>query len=108
MFAKHQPRLLYFFQDYDHHFCKCRCSNSEAKAACSQEKGRKFWDERNCQCVCRAEEYRECSTGFVYDAIDTCKCVRTKSKFHWINRYQNDTAVSSASSTRTKWGFVRK
>ena len=64
-------------QAYDKTFCKCRCTNSEAKSRCAQERARKFWDERNCQCLCRTEEFRECSTGFVYDAVDTCRCSKT-------------------------------
>ncbi len=60
-------------QKYDHHFCKCRCSDGNAKTECHKQRNRKFWDEHSCQCVCRPEEYRECTTGFIYDAIDSCQ-----------------------------------
>ncbi len=61
------------FQVYDHHFCKCRCRDSDARAKCHAARIRKFWDDANCRCVCRQEEYKECSTGFVFDPIDTCE-----------------------------------
>ena len=36
-------------------------------------RGRKYWEEETCRCICKPEEFRECSTGFVYDAKDTCE-----------------------------------
>ena len=33
----------------------------------------KIWNEETCQCVCKAEEFKHCGSGYVYDGIDSCK-----------------------------------
>lgn len=37
----------------------------------------KEWNESTCDCRCK-EKYRECSTGYEYDNIDTCRYYLTK------------------------------
>lgn len=63
-------------QMYDHRYCRCFCRDIRAKMECLRyESEQKFWDESSCRCICRAELVRECTTGFVYDGLDTCSCV---------------------------------
>ena len=62
-------------QMFDDFYCKCRCKDASGPINCLRASGRdrrKFWDEETCKCICKPEEFRRCSTGFVYDAIDTC------------------------------------
>merc|ERR1719369_2717252 len=35
----------------------------------------KIWDSERCQCQCRPEEWKECSTGFTYDGVYSCQCL---------------------------------
>ena len=34
-----------------------------------------IWDKERCSCRCRAEEWKECNTGFSYDGVYTCQCL---------------------------------
>ena len=34
-----------------------------------------MWDPDRCQCQCRPEEWKECSTGFSYDGVYSCQCL---------------------------------
>lgn len=46
-------------QDYDDHFCKCRCKESGEREQCRLEihgGARKFWDEENCRCLCQERQ----------------------------------------------------
>ncbi len=68
-------------QYFNPSLCRCHCSDREAMAQCYAETANagasdplKIWDEENCACRC-AETFRECSTGYVYDQMDTCSCV---------------------------------
>merc|ERR1712223_298329 len=62
-------------QQFNEYYCKCRCSNYRARGACLQQRRTKYWDDENCQCLCLQSEWKECSTGYVYDPIDTCDCL---------------------------------
>ncbi|TRY67195.1 hypothetical protein TCAL_08052 [Tigriopus californicus] len=63
-------------QFYDHGVCKCRCQDIRAHQRCIHYGTKqKFWDESSCRCICRAEMFKACSTGFVYDGLETCSCV---------------------------------
>jgi len=60
-------------QQFNEYYCKCRCSNYLERSACLQQRRTKYWDDENCQCLCLQSEWKECSTGYVYDPIDTCE-----------------------------------
>jgi len=62
-------------QQFNEYYCKCRCSNYRARSACLQQRRTKYWDDENCQCLCLQSQWKECSTGYVYDPIDTCDCL---------------------------------
>jgi len=57
--------------------CQCECNDSNAKADCYNQNQYggplKEWNEATCQCRC-VEQFRECSSGFVYDSVHTCSC----------------------------------
>ncbi len=64
--------------NYDAANCKCECRNaSAAKAVCLATPG-KTWNSQRCRCECR-ELSGVCSTGFVYDNVESCGCVRIAS-----------------------------
>ncbi len=64
-------------QDYDGHLCRCRCKDSDARVACLNDAERpRTWNEEHCACFCRLETLTECSSGFIFDAIERCECVR--------------------------------
>lgn len=71
-----QP-FSFYFQYFNPNKCQCECNDSSAKAACynqNQDGGPlKEWNESTCQCRC-VEQFRECSSGFVYDNVHTCSC----------------------------------
>ena len=60
-------------QEYDYHLCQCRCTDSQSRAQCLQDTRPKYWDEKNCGCFCRLDSFHECSTGFIFDALETCE-----------------------------------
>ena len=33
------------------------------------------WDPLKCMCACPTSAWRVCSTGYVYDLLDTCQCI---------------------------------
>ncbi len=63
---------LYLLQYFSPNLCRCECVDRAAMAACFLEGPSKIWDASNCKCRC-AESYGECSTGHVYDHINTCR-----------------------------------
>ena len=73
-----QP-LLYVLrsQYFNPNKCQCECTDSNAKADCYNQNQYggplKEWNEATCQCRC-VEQFRECSSGFVYDSVHTCSC----------------------------------
>ncbi len=63
-------------QYFSANVCRCECTDREAIATCFLEddgRGEKVWDPINCRCRC-TESYRECSSGYIYDQTNTCRC----------------------------------
>merc|ERR1712037_300460 len=48
--------------------CSCGCP----PAQCGPNQ---IFEERTCECRCRAEEFKECSTGFRYEGVYSCECL---------------------------------
>ena len=74
-----EPISLYYYsyfhliyQIYNQDYCKCECMNESEEREC-QWNHQKIWNEETCQCVCKAEEFKHCGSGYVYDDIDSCK-----------------------------------
>jgi len=61
-------------QEYDRRTCQCRCVDRGAMGQCLVQYN-KMWDPDLCQCRCRPEEWKECSTGFNYDGVYSCQCL---------------------------------
>ena len=57
--------------------CQCICHNDNQRPSCMSEG--KFWNNHLCRCECREPTVIECSTGFVFDSVNTCECIRTSS-----------------------------
>ena len=65
------------FQYFNPSKCNCECQDSSARSQCYNQDpnvpgGPKTWDENTCQCKC-AIDFKECSTGFVYDNREQCR-----------------------------------
>ena len=60
-------------QMYDNYYCKCRCQTYDERRQCLQQRRTKYWNEDNCQCLCLTSQWKECSTGYVYDPVETCE-----------------------------------
>ena len=73
--------LIFFFQNFNPNTCQCECSDQQAIINCltdypdSDRNSLKFWDETSCQCRC-TEQYKRCSTNYIYDNLNTCSCIR--------------------------------
>lgn len=63
-------------QVFDASRCDCVCTNTEDWRNCVRN-GRS-WDQRNCRCLCPTGN-TQCSTGYVFDWLNTCTCVLTAS-----------------------------
>ena len=60
---------------YDSSECRCRCRNPQDRAVCISSG--KEWDDRSCSCACPRSTWRQCSTGYTFDYVNTCNCVST-------------------------------
>lgn len=54
--------------------CQCRCMDQGARGQCLVQ-STKVWDEDRCSCLCRPEEWKQCSSGFTYDGVYSCQCL---------------------------------
>lgn len=60
---------------FDSGSCRCLCRNTERRHACIVS-GME-WDESTCRCRCPLSRWQHCSTGYVFDYENTCRCVPT-------------------------------
>ena len=60
---------------YDSSECRCRCRNPSERTECIA--AGKEWDDRTCSCACPRSTWRQCSTGYTFDYVNTCNCVST-------------------------------
>lgn len=60
-------------QMFEDRTCECKCKDIGARGQCLVQYN-KMWDPLSCQCMCRPEEWKECSTGYKYDGIYSCQC----------------------------------
>ena len=60
---------------YDSSECRCRCRNPSERTECIASG--KEWDDRTCSCACPRSTWRQCSTGYTFDYVNTCNCVST-------------------------------
>ena len=58
---------------YDESGCRCLCKDQSGRNRCIS-RGMQ-WDPLKCMCTCPTSVWRVCSTGYVYDLSDTCRCV---------------------------------
>ena len=65
------PQLHY----YDSSECRCRCNNPRERSACIA--AGKEWDDQSCSCACPRSTWRQCSTGYTFDYVNTCNCIST-------------------------------
>jgi hypothetical protein len=82
--------------------CRCECSDRNAKIACYgqnrvvQSSGSgpvKIWNESTCQCRC-TEAYRECSTGYLYDSINTCRYIEySRLKLNTFDNFERPSKI---------------
>ncbi|XP_059082951.1 uncharacterized protein LOC131880358, partial [Tigriopus californicus] len=64
-------------QYFNSNLCRCDCQDRLEHANCilnDAGQGLKMWDPQNCRCRC-AQSFRECSTGYIYDQLNTCRCI---------------------------------
>jgi len=40
----------------------------------------KIWDPESCQCLCPLHTIQACSTGFMFDLVESCECVQVALK----------------------------
>ena len=64
---------FFFFQEYNKDSCSCVCRNQNEENECYYQFETKLWVEESCQCACKPELYRQCSTGYIFDNINTCE-----------------------------------
>jgi len=53
--------------------CRCLCRDHAARHDCLARGMR--WDPSSCMCVCPTASWRVCSTGYIFDFTQTCRCV---------------------------------
>lgn len=58
---------------YDSKSCQCVCRNIDQRNTCSNQG--KVWDLKTCSCICSPESWSVCSTGYLFDAQNSCSCV---------------------------------
>ena len=60
-------------QYYDQSSCRCLCNDQSGRNRCIS-RGMQ-WDPLRCMCTCPTSAWRVCSSGYVYDFSDTCRCI---------------------------------
>ena len=60
---------------FDSGSCRCLCRNTERRHTCISS-GME-WDESTCRCRCPLSRWQHCSTGYVFDYENSCRCVPT-------------------------------
>ncbi|XP_059098408.1 uncharacterized protein LOC131892607 [Tigriopus californicus] len=60
-------------QEYRKELCSCQCRDLSAVEEC-YESGR-VWDPSKCMCRCPLSTLQECSSKYVFDFTNTCKCI---------------------------------
>ena len=61
-------------QVYSSATCDCICQNVLEKSNCLVMG--KNWDDKTCSCSCPSETWTPCTTGYIFDAQNTCSCKR--------------------------------
>lgn len=64
-------------QVYRDELCSCHCRDLSEVQAC-HESGR-VWDPGMCMCRCPLASLQQCSTNFVFDFTNSCKCIPEES-----------------------------
>jgi hypothetical protein len=64
-------------QVYREELCSCHCRDLSEVQAC-HESGR-IWDPGMCMCRCPLASLQQCSTNFVFDFTNSCKCIPEES-----------------------------
>ena len=73
-------------QYYDGSSCQCLCKDQSSRNECIS-RGMQ-WDPLLCMCICPPSLRKLCSTGYIYDFIDTCQCVPDSD---WgLSKYANE------------------
>ena len=60
---------------FDSASCRCLCRNTEQRHECITSG--MDWDESTCRCRCPLSRWQHCSTGYVFDFENSCRCVPT-------------------------------
>ena len=60
---------------FDAGSCRCLCRNTDRRHTCIS-RGME-WDDSTCRCRCPLSRWQHCSTGYVFDYEDSCRCVPT-------------------------------
>jgi len=83
-------------QIYREELCSCHCRDLSEVQAC-HESGR-VWDPGMCMCRCPLASLQQCSTNFVFDFTNSCKCIPEESnelpgkrseRSHMTSQYAN-------------------
>lgn len=64
-------------QIYSTELCGCQCRDLSAVRSCHQS-GR-VWDPSKCMCRCPLSTLQECSSKFIFDFTNSCKCIPEES-----------------------------
>ena len=64
-------------QVYSSTRCQCICQNVLEKSNCIITG--KTWNDKICSCTCPQHTWTHCTTGYIFDSHDTCKCIRDHS-----------------------------
>jgi len=64
-------------QIYREELCSCHCRDLSEVQAC-HDSGR-VWDPGMCMCRCPLASLQQCSTNFVFDFTNSCKCIPEES-----------------------------
>ncbi|CAB0036140.1 unnamed protein product [Trichogramma brassicae] len=84
-------------QVYSREECSCTCVNRDEEQKC--ERGefaeRQRWNVTTCNCDCRKEYLRECSTGYYYDQTQ-CACRKLQLFSHWFGAGDSSQAAAAA------------
>jgi len=96
-------------QDYRKEICSCQCRDLSAVKSC-YESGR-VWDPSKCMCRCPLSTLQECSSKYVFDFTNSCKCIPEESneigkRMDRSLDTANGTASSSSSSPSSITSFL--
>jgi len=87
-------------QIYREELCSCHCRDLSEVQAC-HDSGR-VWDPGMCMCRCPLASLQQCSTNFVFDFTNSCKCIPEETS----NELPGERSERSHTATHPNWQIM--